>query len=68
MISTEKARNSEISHVYKNHVEIFENNGERDFFVMVLFIMYEKSKGSSSFWHPYFEVCGVYDIPAQWED
>ena len=67
-ISTEKARNSEISHVYRKHPELFENNGERDYYVMILFLMYERAKGIKSFWHPYFEICEISDIPAQWSD
>ena len=36
--------------------------------VLVLFIMYERSKGEDGFWHPYFESAQEIDLPAIWED
>ena len=54
IISTESARNSEIGELYRNHEDLFVAHPERDHLVMVLFLMYERSKGEASFWHPYF--------------
>ena len=67
-ITSEKARNSDLSVVYRSHLDIFQNHQERDFYVMVLFLMYERPKGEESFWHPYFEVCEVDHLPAFWPD
>lgn len=35
---------------------------------LILFIIYERSKGTESFWHPYFEVVELVDLPGIWSD
>jgi hypothetical protein len=29
---------------------------DRDFLILVLYVIYERNKGKESFWHPYFDV------------
>ena len=35
---------------------MFVANIDRDFLILVLFILYERNKGTQSFWHPYLDV------------
>lgn len=55
LISVETARNSEIGEVFKSHETLFVTNIDRDYFTLVVFVLYEKCKGEQSFWFPYFE-------------
>jgi hypothetical protein len=52
MISTELARNSEIAEIYRQFEDLFVANADRDFLTLVLYLIYERSKGKDSFWHP----------------
>jgi len=54
LISVETARKSEISEVLKSHDALFVGNVDRDYFILVVFLIFEKSK-ADSFWKPYFE-------------
>ena len=56
LISTESCRNSEIAEIYRNNEELFISHSERDYYIILVFLMYERAKGSRSFWHHYFEV------------
>jgi hypothetical protein len=68
LISSEKARNSELALIFFNHQDMFQANTYRDYYVLVIFIMYERSKGKDSFWHDYFECVQLIDLPAVWEN
>ena len=52
MISTELARHSEIAEIYRQFEDLFVANADRDFLTLVLYLIYERSKGKDSFWHP----------------
>lgn len=68
IISAATARNSEIAEVFRNHEEFFVANSYRDEQAIRIFIMHERNKGSSSFWHEWFEVAQLIDLPYTWED
>ena len=68
IISTETARHSEIAEIFRSHDDLFVANVERDFYVLVLYLMYERLKGENGFWHTYFESAQEIDLPAIWED
>ena len=68
VISTETARNSGISEIYRAHEDIFVTNADRDYLTLVLFLIWERVKGEDSFWHTYFECAQDADLPAVWED
>lgn len=67
-LSTEKARNSEIAEILSAHEDVFVAYQERDFMVLCLYLIFERSKGEESFWHPYFEIVELVDLPSQWDD
>ena len=54
-MSTETARNSEIAEIYRARKEMFVEHADRDFYTILLFVLFEKSKGEESFWHEQFE-------------
>lgn len=54
IISVETARKSEIGEVFQSHDSLFVGNIQRDYFILVIFLLYEKSKGENSFWNLYF--------------
>lgn len=68
LISVELARVSPISEVFKNHKELFTANIDRDFLILVTFLMYERMKGLDSFWNPYFDAVNPGLMTALWPD
>lgn len=54
VISVEGARRSEIAEVFADHEHMFCANLDRDFNTLLLFLVYERLKGSLSFWHFFF--------------
>lgn len=68
IISAATARNSEIAEVLRNHEELFVTQSYREEQALRLFVMHERNKGPSSFWHEWFEVAQLVDLPYTWED
>lgn len=56
IISVESARQSEIGYIFKSHDSLFVANVDRDFLIIVLYVIYEKGKGDKSFWNTYLDV------------
>lgn len=54
LITVEKALVSEISQVIKQHDSVFKSHSDRDYLILLVFLMYEHGKGEASFWYPYF--------------
>jgi len=55
MISVEGAKKSEIGEIFKNHESIYMKNTDRDYMMLITFLVYERLKADGSFWHSYFE-------------
>lgn len=68
LISTQTARNSEIAEIYRSNTELFVEHADRDFYVLLMFLLFEKGKAEDSFWHEYFETCQIVYLPATWDD
>lgn len=68
LLSTEKARNSEIAEIFRAHKEMFVEHADRDFYVILLYVLFEKSKGQESDWYTYFETSQVVYVPGAWDD
>lgn len=45
IISVESARQSDIGDVFKSHESLFVSNVDRDYLILVVFLLYERSKG-----------------------
>ena len=67
-ITTTKARRSELAEVFKSHDDLFEAHFYAALNILIVYVMYEKAKGKDSFYHPYFEIMQLVDLPISWED
>ena len=56
IITTEHARVSPIGHLFESHETLFVTNYDRDHYILMIYVMYEKMKGGDSFYHPYFDM------------
>jgi hypothetical protein len=68
LITVDRALNSkEIGHIFKENEYFFKNTEDRDYLVLLVFLMYEIQKGLKSFWHPYFSILEDVDLPTHWD-
>lgn len=65
-ISIQKAKNSEISHIFKKR--FFTQHSRANDHILWVFILYEKLKGSESFWYPYFKTLKGFSNIIDWTD
>jgi hypothetical protein len=63
ILNVQRARDSDISDIFKNHDSLFVANVDRDFLILVLSVIYERQQGDKSFWHPYLDIVNP-GIPA----
>ena len=68
IITADTALNSEIAEVLKNHEEVFVHQSYRDETILRLYLMHERNKGPESFWHEWFEIAQLIDLPYTWPD
>lgn len=68
IVSVEAARKSELSDVFRSHDALFVSNIDRDYFILVVFVLFERTKGDKSFWHPYFEAVNPGSYTSLWPD
>ena len=66
IISEELVRNSEIGHILKENEDLFTEHANSEYFILIAFIIFEKLKGESSFWFPYFDIATPSDLPYKW--
>ena len=67
IISADTVRHSEIAEVVRNHDELFIGKSYRDEQALRLYLMHERNKGAESFWHEWFELAQLVDLPYTWE-
>lgn len=68
MITLEKARKSEIGHIFSNHDSLFKANTDREFLILLVFLMYEHQKGEASLWFPYFNAVNPDNLSSYWPE
>lgn len=68
LITVERARSSEIGHIFESHDSVFKANEDRDFLTLLIFMMYEFQKGEKSFWYPYFEAVDPGILTCYWDE
>lgn len=68
IISEFTVRNSPVVKVIDAHPEIFKNHFDAEYLILIAFLWYEKMKGEKSFYHPYFEVINMSDLPIYWTE
>ncbi|OMJ89573.1 hypothetical protein SteCoe_8279 [Stentor coeruleus] len=65
-ISIQKAKTSEISHIFKKR--FFTQHSRANDHILWVFILYEKLKGTESFWYPYFKTLKGFSNIIEWSD
>jgi len=69
LITVDKALSHEVlGPIYEEHGYFFKGTPDRDYLVLLLFMIYEHQKGPASFWHPYFTAIEPDDLPCHWDD
>ena len=66
IISAEHAKLSEIGAIFKNHDSLFVTSPQREYLILLVYILYEMTKGEESFYHSYFEAVGTLEELACW--
>jgi hypothetical protein len=67
IITTQRAKESEIGIVFRNHDALFVATRHNDHNILIVYLIYERSKGSSSFFHPYFDSVRQTDLTYFWD-
>jgi len=60
--------NSEIGNFIKNAPRILTKDTMWSTYKFAIYFMFEKSKGEKSFWHPYFQILPIADLPSFWSE
>jgi hypothetical protein len=68
LITVDKAlRSKEIGHVFSENEFFFKNTEDRDYLVLLVFLLYEHQKGKKSFWYPYLNAIEPCQLPLEWD-
>jgi hypothetical protein len=68
ILSPKQAKSSEISEIFSSHPYHFAGHPEADFDILLVFLIYEKSKGPGSKWATYFEAISDLELLVDWSD
>ncbi|TNV79895.1 hypothetical protein FGO68_gene12039 [Halteria grandinella] len=68
LITVDRALNSEIGHIFEENAYFFKTTSDRDYLILLLYLIYEHGKGKKSFWYPYFNAIDPGELPCYWED
>ena len=68
MISVEGAKNSDIGEIFKNHESIYIKNIDRDYLILITFLVYERLKLENSYWYSYFEIVDPGTDASNWPE
>jgi len=68
IISTKHAKESSIGHLFELHDNLFFTNSDRDTFILLVYIVYERLRGEESFYHPYLEMIDSRLHTTYWPD
>jgi hypothetical protein len=68
LLTVERAKSSEIGNIFENHDSLFKANADRDFLILLVYIMHEHLKGKESFWFPYFDAIDPVEMTCFWKD
>lgn len=68
LITVKHAYESPIGHVFELHDNLFFTNNERDSFILLVYLIYERLKGEESFYYPYLEMLDSTLHATYWPD
>ena len=54
--------------VYEAHPEIFRDHFDNEYLLMIVFVMHHMLIGEKSFWHPFWQIVNMSDMPMRWEE
>ena len=54
--------------IYEKHPEIFKDHFDAEYLLMIVFVMHHMLIGKKSFWHPFWQVINMSDMPMRWSD
>lgn len=54
--------------MFQRHPEFFRDHFDHEYLVMTVFVMHHIMIGEKSFWHPFWEVISLADLPMRWEE
>ena len=57
-----------LASIYEEHAYFFKATPDRDYLVLLLYMIFEHQKGTESFWYPYFNAIQPDDLPCHWDD
>jgi hypothetical protein len=52
--------------VYEKHPEIFKDHFDAEYLLMIVFVMHHMLIGEKSFWHPFWQIINMSDMPMRW--
>jgi hypothetical protein len=68
LITIQRAKQSEIGVIFRNHDALFVTSRNCDHKILVVYLLFERRKGSASFFHPYFESVHQSDLTYFWDE
>jgi hypothetical protein len=68
IITEMTVRNSKIGDLILKHPEIFKDHYDAEYLLLIVFLWHEMLKGEESFWHRYFEIINISELPMIWSD
>lgn len=68
IITAKRAKSSEISSIFQSHPYYFSGHEDSEFDIVLVYLIYEKSKGPSSAWSSYFEAIGDLELLSDWSE
>lgn len=68
VITPDKARSSEIGHLFKKYKTIFTSSSMTYDYILWVYLVYERLKGAESFYFDYFNVVGDSEMLLDWDE
>lgn len=68
VITPDKAKNSEIGHLFKEHKTIFTSSSMTYDYILWVYLVYERLKGAKGFYFHYFNVIGAPETLMDWDE
>ena len=54
--------------IYQKHPEIFRDHFDAEYLLMIVFVMHHMLIGENSFWHPFWQIINMSDMPMKWSE
>jgi hypothetical protein len=54
--------------IFEKHPEIFRDHFDSEYLLMITFVMHHILIKEKSFWHPFWQIINLSDMPMRWSD